>query len=226
MNDFIQSLSVVGIVLSALATGCGSSGDAGAGGDASGGHASSSTVSGGHASGSGGGDVGGASAGGGGSGGGGDSSGWIDKGSGVPDSPVKKGNALACTLTVGSGSGQIQINPTTPAALHPGDVVCIAPGTYDGMSVADLDASSGAPITIQNGGAVTFTGVVGLARLQNVVVSGAGGNPGSMNDGGITMSTYQDAFDVSGKTDHLAELVRGHVGCAGQRRLSDALSFL
>ncbi len=74
---------------------------------------------------------------------------------------------LPCNVMVGNGSGSITVTGSTG---NPGDVICIVAGTYSGGSITSVSDR-----TIQNdGGLVTITGVVDLANLDNVTLSGSG----------------------------------------------------
>jgi hypothetical protein len=74
---------------------------------------------------------------------------------------------LPCTLTVGTGSGTLDVSAATG---KPGDVVCVAAGTYTGGSIKGLTSR-----TLQNdGGLVTITGVVEIGNLTGVTFSGSG----------------------------------------------------
>src|SRR5260221_11461402 len=74
----------------------------------------------------------------------------------------------AKTVVIGSGSGNV--SQTSMSGLNPGDVLAITPGTYNGGSFTNL---SGITI-INNGGLVTFTGLIRLSADVNVTFSGTG----------------------------------------------------
>ena len=80
---------------------------------------------------------------------------------------------LPCTKTVGTGSGQVDIQQAA-LSLVDDDVVCVRGGTYESINIANITASVGHRITIQNDGVVTFGGTSGGNALTRVTITGTG----------------------------------------------------
>jgi hypothetical protein len=120
----------------------------------------------------------------------------------VPPSPVQAGTSLPCTVTIGTGSGDLTYTTLQSTLnLQDGDVICIAAGTYNGGTFAGATATT-TPITIENapGGSVTFSGTLSFSDLHNVVFSGAG-TAGTLTGISVGGSGQNDDVDISGPLD-------------------------
>jgi hypothetical protein len=112
-----------------------------------------------------------------------------------PD-PTPPGEPADCDQTVGSASAA----QTALAAATPGQVVCLANGTYGGLSLSSSKAAPGVTLAAANPGA---------ARIGSVQVSGSGYTVSRfVIDGGVTIARNVDRTVV----DHNRILSGNHYG--------------
>jgi len=80
------------------------------------------------------------------------------------------------TVVVGTGSGNLVVNGAT-LTLNCNDRIKITKGNYKSISIQNIQAADGCPITITNDGLVELSGngsQMSLTNLNNVIISGNG----------------------------------------------------
>lgn len=109
---------------------------------------------------------------------------------------------LACTKTVGTGSGTFQISQAA-LGLVPGDVVCIKGGDYDSFEISNITGTKASPITIQNDGVVRVAWLSSMSDLKHVVLSGAGKGATAAQNGIYFKDVPYRALHLEGRFEGL-----------------------
>ena len=109
---------------------------------------------------------------------------------------------LPCTKTVGTGSGQVDVQQAA-LSLVDDDVVCIRGGSYDSITLANITASPGHLITVQNDGVVTFSGTSTGSNLTRVKLTGTGTGASATANGFQFRNITYRALQIDGAVHEL-----------------------